>query len=41
VQWAVDEALRQEGPHARVAVLTHAPDLLPLRVKAEGIEHRA
>ena len=41
MQWAVDEALRRHGPHARVAVLTHAPDLLPLRVKAKGREHRA
>lgn len=31
VQWAVDEALRRQGPHARVAVLTHAPDLLPMK----------
>ena len=34
VQWAVDEALRRHGLHARVAVLTHAPDLLPLRGEA-------
>jgi nickel-dependent lactate racemase len=34
VQWAVDEALRRQGPDARVAVLTHAPDLLPVRVEA-------
>jgi nickel-dependent lactate racemase len=34
VQWGVDEALRRQGPHARVAVLTHAPDLLPLKVEA-------
>jgi nickel-dependent lactate racemase len=31
LQWAVDEALRRQGPHARVAVLTHAPDLLPIK----------
>jgi len=31
VQWAVDEALSRQGPDARVAVLTHAPDLLPIR----------
>ncbi len=31
VQWAVDEALRRQGPQARVAVLTHAPDLLPIK----------
>lgn len=31
LQWAVEEALRRQGPEARVAVLTHAPDLLPIR----------
>jgi nickel-dependent lactate racemase len=31
LQWAVDEALRRQGPLARVAVLTHAPDLLPIK----------
>jgi hypothetical protein len=30
LQWAVDEALRRQGPHARLAVLTHAPDMLPV-----------
>ncbi len=30
MQWAVDEALRRQGPSARVTVLTHAPDLLPI-----------
>jgi nickel-dependent lactate racemase len=30
LQWALDEALRQQGKNARVAVLTHAPDLLPV-----------
>ncbi len=30
VQWAVDEALRRQGKNARLSVLTHAPDLLPL-----------
>jgi nickel-dependent lactate racemase len=34
VQWAVNEALRRQGKNARVAVLTHAPDLLPLRAEA-------
>ena len=34
VQWAVDEALKRQGKNARVAVLTHAPDLLPLRAEA-------
>lgn len=33
VQWAVDEALRRQGPQARVAVLTHAPDLLPIKMR--------
>jgi hypothetical protein len=28
----VDEALRRQGKNARVAVLSHAPDLLPIRV---------
>jgi nickel-dependent lactate racemase len=31
LQWAVDEALKRQGPQARVAVLTHAPDLLPIQ----------
>lgn len=31
VQWAIDEGLRRQGKNARVAVLTHAPDLLPIR----------
>lgn len=39
VQWAVDEALKRQGPHSRVAVLTHAPDLLPLKV--EGVERKS
>lgn len=30
IDWAVAEALRRQGPAARIAVLTHAPDLLPL-----------
>jgi len=28
--WAVAEALRQQGPNARLTVLTHAPELLPI-----------
>jgi hypothetical protein len=28
--WAVDEALRRRGPEAKISVLTHGPDLLPL-----------
>jgi nickel-dependent lactate racemase len=34
LQWAVDEAIRRQGPNARLSVLTHAPDLLPLRSEA-------
>lgn len=30
IQWALEEALRRHGPDARVAVLTHAPEMLPL-----------
>jgi len=30
LQWALDEALKRQGKNARVAVLTHAPDLLPV-----------
>jgi nickel-dependent lactate racemase len=29
-QSALDEALRRKGPNAKVAVLTHAPDMLPI-----------
>jgi hypothetical protein len=32
VQWALDEALRRQGSGARVSVLTHAPDLLPIPI---------
>jgi len=28
--WAVEEALRRQGPNARLTVLTHAPELLPV-----------
>ena len=31
LDWAVEEALRRQGPKARISVLTHAPDMLPLR----------
>jgi len=34
VQWALDEALRRQGQDARVAVLSHAPDLLPIKMTA-------
>ena len=30
LQWAVDEALRRQGPKAKISVLTHAPDMLPI-----------
>ena len=28
--WAVEEALRRQGPNARLTVLTHAPEMLPI-----------
>jgi len=34
--WAVEEALRRQGPNARLTVLTHAPELLPIGPVAEG-----
>ncbi len=33
IQWALEEAFRRQGPSARVAVLTHAPDMLPVRLE--------
>jgi nickel-dependent lactate racemase len=30
LKWAVAKALRHQGPHARITVLTHAPDMLPV-----------
>jgi len=30
IQWAIEEALRRQGPKARISVLTHAPDTLPI-----------
>jgi nickel-dependent lactate racemase len=30
VEWAIEEALRRQGPSARLTVLTHAPELLPI-----------
>jgi lactate racemase len=36
VQWAVEEALKRQGKNARVTILTHAPDLLPLKAEASG-----
>jgi nickel-dependent lactate racemase len=41
LQWAIDEALRLQGRRARLSVLTHAPDLLPLKGEAEGRGQRA
>ena len=34
-QAALDEALRRMGPEAKVAVLTHAPDMLPIIRRSE------
>jgi len=34
--WAVEETLRRQGPGARLTVLTHAPELLPLGPTAKG-----
>lgn len=30
LQWAIDEAIRLQGPQAKISVLTHAPDMLPI-----------
>lgn len=30
LEWAVQEALRRMGPQAKISVLTHAPDMLPI-----------
>jgi nickel-dependent lactate racemase len=30
IEWAIQEALRRQGPSARLTVLTHAPELLPV-----------
>ena len=32
IQWALEEAFRRQGSGARVVVLTHAPDMLPIKV---------
>ncbi len=32
IEWALAEAFRRQGRQARVTVLTHAPDLLPINV---------
>ena len=31
IENALKEAFRRQGPHARVSILTHAPDMLPIR----------
>jgi lactate racemase len=31
IEWALAEAFRQQGPKARVTVLTHAADMLPIK----------
>lgn len=31
IEWALEEAFRQQGPAARVTVLTHAADMLPIQ----------
>ena len=31
LEWAIAEALRIKGPKARITVLTHAPDMLPIK----------
>lgn len=36
IHWALDEAFRRQGREARVAVLTHAPDMLPIQVPDDG-----
>ncbi len=30
IEWALEEAFRRQGPEARVTVITHAPDILPV-----------
>jgi hypothetical protein len=32
MEWALEEAFRRQGRQARVTVLTHAPEMLPMRV---------
>jgi hypothetical protein len=34
IEEAVAEALRRQGPKARISVLTHAPDMLPIPNRA-------
>jgi nickel-dependent lactate racemase len=31
VDWALKEALKRQGPDAKITVLTHAPDMLPIK----------
>ncbi len=37
IQEALREAFRRQGPEARVAVLTHAPDTLPIKAHGETL----
>ncbi len=30
LEWAIEEALRRQGPKAKISVLTHSPDMLPI-----------
>ncbi len=34
LDWAVEEAIRRQGPRCRITVLTHAPDMLPVPARA-------
>jgi nickel-dependent lactate racemase len=36
VEWAIEEALRRQGTSARLTVLTHAPELLPIGPDLHG-----
>jgi nickel-dependent lactate racemase len=36
IGWAVEEAFRRQGPKARMTVLTHAPDMLPVNSIAKN-----
>ncbi len=35
LDWAIEEALRRQGPAARISVLTHAPEMLPIGPPAD------
>ncbi len=36
IDWAIAEALRRQGPRARLTVLTHAPEMLPIKIDLRG-----